>query len=113
MNESMLIMKKNKVLQIVKLKSHNPTFHDVWKKFNDITKNIAFSMVLDLFPITPLELKTLRNTIKAAEPFYQFPSETQLLEIIIPQIYNQVKLKVINTIKSDLLKGYKKKKNIL
>ncbi|XP_058788781.1 E3 SUMO-protein ligase ZBED1-like [Phymastichus coffea] len=100
-------MEKSKVMQIVKLKNHSPTFHDVWRKFNDITKNIAFSMVLDLFPITPLEMKTLQNAIRLAEPFYQFPSETQLLEIIIPRIYNQVKQKVLNTIKSDLLKGVK------
>lgn len=99
-------MNKNKAVQaVVRVKNHTPSFHEIWKKFKDITKNIAFSVVLDLFPVTPSEMEGLRDILKVVEPFYQFPSEKQLLENIIPQMYDQVKKEMSLTIKTDLLKG--------
>jgi hypothetical protein len=95
-------MNKNLKMQAVRVKNYTPSFQEVWKKFKDITKSIAFSLVLDLFPITPMEMKGLKDILKAVEPFYQFPSEKQLLEVIIPQMYDQVKKKMTFTIKNDL-----------
>ncbi|XP_011500670.1 PREDICTED: zinc finger BED domain-containing protein 6 [Ceratosolen solmsi marchali] len=95
-------MNKNIKIQAVKVKNYTPSFQEVWKKFKDITKSIAFSLVLDLFPITPMEMKGLKDILKVVEPFYQFPSEKQLLEVIIPQMYDQVKKKMSLTIKNDL-----------
>lgn len=89
----------------VRVKNYTPTFHEIWKKHKDITKSVAFSVVLDLFPLTSLELKGLKDMLKVVEPFYEFPSDKQLHEVIIPQLYEQVKKKVSSTIKNDLLKG--------
>lgn len=88
---------KNKTMQMVKVKS--PSFYEIWKKFKDIKKSVAFSIVLELFPLTSSELTSL------SKAFYEFPSEKQLFEVIIPQMYEQVKKQVSLTIKNDILKG--------
>lgn len=98
-------MSKNKTMQTVNVKNFTPSFHEIWKKFKDLTKSVAFSIVIDLFPLTSAELNDLKDSLKVVEPFYEFPSEKQLQEVIIPQMYDQVKKKVTLTIKNDLLKG--------
>lgn len=98
-------MQKNRTMQIVKVKSYTPSFNEIWKRYAEITKNIAFSIAIDLFPISSPEMKDLKDVLKVLEPFYQFPSDKQLLEVIIPQLYDQVKRQMSLTIKEDLSKG--------
>ncbi|XP_008205139.1 zinc finger BED domain-containing protein 1 [Nasonia vitripennis] len=98
-------MQKNRTMQIVKVKNYTPSFNEIWKRYADITKNIAFSIAIDLIPISSPEMKDLKDVLKVLEPFYQFPSEKQLLEVIIPQLYDQVKKKMTLAIKEDLSKG--------
>ncbi|XP_014211530.1 zinc finger BED domain-containing protein 6-like [Copidosoma floridanum] len=84
-----------------------PSFNEIWTKNRKLTKNIAFSVALDLFPITSPEIKRARDALRVTEPFYQFPTEKHLYEVILPRMYDQVKQKVQQTVRSDLAKGVK------
>ncbi|XP_014224450.2 zinc finger BED domain-containing protein 6-like [Trichogramma pretiosum] len=92
-------------LQVAKNCTRSPSFLGVWKKFKNITKDIAFAVVLELLTVTSTEIENVREILRVLEPFYQFPSEKQLLDVIIPQLYEQVKKKVSTIIKNDLSNG--------
>ena len=100
---------KKEVIHPCKMKKFKekiaPPIRQIYKKHSNITKNIVYSICLDLFPITCYEIKNLRNLLKAIEPTYKMPTEKQLYEVILPHFYYQLKDKVSNTIKDDLVKG--------
>ena len=60
-------------------------------KARAITEKMARFIVKDLRPYRIVESKEFKDVVQALDPQYSLPSRKQFAEVVVPQLYNEVK----------------------